>query len=183
VWFARLDDDLREIPVEAVPMLGIEDSWLGAGGCIGRRWDGTARAVEHDLASLLERLPEGTAVVESSIFRIRSRDVAVLRVGWRTPFWLYLDIDRGFAPIRIDRVMDDPHGPMLARTDMSDFKRYAGLWLPRRIHLQQYRLQNLRFGPHDRPSSPAYLELDLRAEDILVNARIEWADTPASGAD
>ncbi|MCP4839605.1 MAG: hypothetical protein GY894_09650 [Planctomycetes bacterium] len=174
VWFARLDDKLQEIPVDSVPMLGVEDSWLGAGGCIGRRWDGTARAVEHDLASLLERLPKGTAIVESATLQLDDREVAVLRIGWRTPFWLYLDIGRGFAPMRIDRVMDDEHGPMLARTDLSDFKQCAGLWLPRQIRLRQYRLTTTRFGPGDRPTSPAYLELDLQAEHISVNEGIQW---------
>ncbi|MDP7070442.1 MAG: hypothetical protein QF561_03730 [Phycisphaerales bacterium] len=179
VWFARLDDELREIPGGEAPMLGIEDSWLGAGGCIGRRWDGTARAVEHDLASLLARLPKGAAVVESATTRIRGREVAVLRIGWRTPFWIYMDIERGFAPLRIDRVIDDEHGPMLARTDLSAFEESGRLWLPTHIQLQQYRLASARFGPGDQPPGMPYLDLQLQAGRMLLNTAIDWGTAVA----
>ena len=66
---------------------------------------------------------------------------------------------------------------MLSRTDLTDFHQVSsGLWLPWRIRQRQYHIESNSFGPGDDPPGKWTLELDLRAEAILINTPITWAE-------
>jgi hypothetical protein len=173
--FSRAGGPLRAVDAAGASMLGVEDSWLGAGSCLGRRARGTSHAVEHDLTSLLARLPRDVAVVESALSLVSGRPTVVLRLGWQDVCWIYLDPARGFSPLRIDRVLRSEGHIMLSRTDLSDFNQVSsGLWLPWRIRQRKYQIESNCFGPGDDPPGKWTLELDLRAETIRINAPILW---------
>ena len=175
--FSRAGGPLRAVDAAGASMLGVEDSWLGAGACLGRRARGTAHAVEHDLTSLLARLPRDVAVVESDMSLVSGRPAVVLRLGWQDVCWIYLDPARGFSPLRIDRVLRSEGGVMLSRTDLTDFHQVSrGLWLPWRIRQRQYHIESNSFSPGDEPVGEWTLELDLRAETIRINTPITWPE-------
>ena len=174
--FSRAGGPLLAVDAAGASMLGVEDSWLGAGSCLGRRARGTAHAVEHDLTALLTRLPRDVAVVESEMSLVSGRPAVVLRLGWQDVCWIYLDPARGFSPLRIDRVLRSDGHIMLSRTDLTDFHQVSsGLWLPWRIRQRKYQIESNSFGPGDKPVGEWALELDLRAETIRINAPIHWA--------
>jgi hypothetical protein len=170
LWFSRAGGVLREVDSAGLSMVGMEDSWLGAGGCIGRRSDGTARAAEHDLAAMLAGAVDGTVIVESEERHIDGVAVVAVRLGWESPCWIYLDPARGFAPVRIERWLEDNDGRVLARSDMHNFRRLAGgVQMPERVTLRQYRLEAGQI-PHAAP----YLELCMEVAAVAVNTPIEW---------
>ena len=175
LWFSRAGGVLREVDPAGLSMVGLEDSWLGAGGCIGRRSTGTARAAEHDLAAMLACAVEGTAIVESELDLIAGVPVVALRLGWTSPCWIYLDPARGFAPVRIDRWLEETGGTVLARSDMQAFRRVAGgVWLPERIRLRQYRLVGGVLPVGEQPATLPYFDLSVEVSKAMVNSPIEW---------
>lgn len=175
LWFSRRGKVMREVDPAGLSMLGIEDSWLGAGGCIGRQSDGTARAAEHDLAAMLQNAAAGTVIVESSLDVLGGVPVVVLRLGWHHPCWMYLDPARGFAPLRIDRWLEDDKGAILARTELSAFQKSAGgLYLPNHIQLVQYRMSENIAMNAGQPAVPAYFELTMQVVRVDINQPIEW---------
>ena len=179
MWFSRAGAALREVDPAGLSMVGIEDSWLGAGGCIGSRGAGTARAAEHDLGSMLAAGPAGTAIVESERCIIRGIPAVALRIGWKWPVWVYLDSSRGFAPVRIDRWMEAPGGVLLARTEMRGLKPLkGGLWLPTSIVLQQFPLEEMPANRGDTPDVPPELELRLEQASMRCNEPIMWEEVP-----
>ena len=175
LWFSRHGNVMREVDAAGLSMVGIEDSWLGAGGCIGRQTDGSARAAEHDLAAMLSHAVPGTVVVESRIEKLGGVSVVVLRLGWQQPCLVYLDPSRGFAPLRIDRWLEDDQGSLLARTEMSHLRQMSGgLWLPEHIKLSQYRMSERVVRADWKPVTPAYVELVMQAVRLQINKPIEW---------
>lgn len=176
LWFSRAGDVLREVDAAGLSMVGIEDSWLGAGGCIGRRSEGTARAAEHDLAAMLAGAAAGTAIIESDLTQVEGTPAIALRLGWASPCWIYLDPARGFAPLRIDRWLDDADGVVLARTDMDTFRLVSGgLWLPERIRLRQYRMPpGTTTETGGDPEEMPYFDLLVEVTNASLNTPIEW---------
>ena len=175
LWFSRQGQMMREVDAAGLSMVGIEDSWLGAGGCIGRQTDGSARAAEHDLAAMLSHAGPGTVVVESRVEMLGGVSVVVLRLGWQQPCLIYLDSSRGFAPLRIDRWLEDDRGSLLARTEMSQFRQMSGgLWLPEHITLSQYRVNERVVRTDWKPATPAYFKLVMQAVRLQINRPIEW---------
>jgi len=173
VWFARLGETLEGVRERGASILGVEDSWLGAGGCIGDVGRGLARAAEHDLGRMLERLPFGVAVVESEPVEIDGVPCVVLRIGWNWPCWVYLDPMLDFGPRRIDRVLDIAGRPTLSRTDLTQPIRCGGVWLPTRIAWRQYPIAGPNFGPGDEPETKPDWVLESTASRLLVNGA-EW---------
>ncbi|MDP7029041.1 MAG: hypothetical protein QF733_02335 [Phycisphaerales bacterium] len=178
VWFGRMDEPLTS--AAGASMLGLEDSWLGAGGCIGDRRSGLARASEHDLGSLLGRLPFGVAIVESAPMTLEGVDCVVLRVGWEWPCWVYLDPALDFAPRRIDRVMDLAGQATLSRTNLRDFVRRGGLWIPTRIAWRQHPLSSNDFGPGDVAEAAPDWVLTSTATRLVVNGE-SWSARGQAG--
>jgi hypothetical protein len=175
LWFSRRGKVMREVDAASLSMIGIEDSWLGAGGCIGRHADGTARAAEHDLAAMLGSAADGTVVVESSLDVLDDVPVVVLRLGWQHPCWIYLDPARGFSPLRIDRWLEVDKGSILARTEMSEFQQIAGgLYLPKHIELLQYRVSQNMATNNGEPAASPFFELIMHAVRLEINRPIEW---------
>ncbi len=167
VWFARMGE--RLVPVGGASILGVEDSWLGAGACIGDRRRGCARAAEHDLGLMLDRLPFGAAIVESETADVDGVACVVLRIGWDWPCWIYLDPAKDFGPRRIDRVLDLAGRATLSRTNLEQFIRCGGVWLPSRITWRQYPLEGPNFGPGDEPGVEPEWALTSSATHLAVN--------------
>jgi hypothetical protein len=176
LWFSKAGSTLREVDPAGLSMVGMEDSWLGAGGCIGRRSDGTARAAEHDLAAMLAASADGTAIIESALTPVGGTPTVSLRMGWTSPCWIYLDPARGFAPLRIDRWLDDDDSIVLARSEMEAFRSVAGgVWLPDRIRLRQYRMPTgTAQNAEAATEAPPYLDLSVEVVSASLNSPIEW---------
>jgi len=169
VSFGRLNESMRPVPEVGASMLGVEDSWLGAGACIGSIDAGFSRASEHDLGALLERLPSGAAVVETAPVMIQEAACVVLRLGWPRPYWIYLDPELDFGPRRIDRILDLAGVATLSRTTMDQFVQCGGQWLPTRFRWSQHPLGAGRIGPGDDPESEADWVLAATAHAMAVN--------------
>jgi len=182
VHFARSDGSWRELRESGASILGLEDSWLGGGSCIGQSALGLARAAEHDLAAMLASLAVGTAIVESVETLVDGAACVVLRVGWPRPYWFYLDPAIDFAPRRIDRIVSLTGRLTISRTTMTNFSRCGGQWVPTSWQWSQHPLRAAEFGPGDEPEDPAEWLLEAEAAMLRINDEVCDCETSAEGA-